>query len=148
MLENFQRRNRDFMRAVRHIAVKPSSRGKSISEIVAIAAASPAPGYYVSVNYMIDRLGRERLRHKPRKESSYRRKMWEEIDRKVRQMRARGMTRTEAVCRLLTECQASSFFMSPSTARSLYFNILKNDRYINRQRRHARACNVGPERGA
>ncbi|MDE6415775.1 MAG: hypothetical protein K2K68_01960 [Duncaniella sp.] len=121
MLELVDRRNRDFARRCKEI-MELNHAPESLSSLAAKAAASAAPCYYVSYDMAV-RTVREYRRGELGTISPLRRSMWEEISRKVASFEARGYGYHRAVETVLRTATASSFFISPVTARHIAAKI-------------------------
>ncbi len=93
-----------------------------VTALATMAAESAAPCYYVSYDMAV-RTVRELRRGQLATLSPLRRRMWEEIDRKVASFEARGMGYHRAVSAVLRTATASSFFISPVTARHIASGI-------------------------
>ncbi len=121
MLELIDRRNRDFARRCKEI-MEQNHAPLSLTALATMAAESAAPCYYVSYDMAV-RTVRELRRGQLATLSPLRRRMWEEIDRKVASFEARGMGYHRAVSAVLRTATASSFFISPVTARHIASGI-------------------------
>ncbi|MDE6484759.1 MAG: hypothetical protein K2L14_05150 [Duncaniella sp.] len=121
MLELIERRNRDFSRRCKEI-MELNHAPESLSALASRAAASEAPCYYVSYDMAV-RTVREYRRGELATISPLRRAMWAEISRKVDSFEARGYGYHRAVEAVLRTATASSFFISPVTARHIAAKI-------------------------
>ncbi len=121
MLELITRRNRDFAQRCKEIMAL-NHAPESLTSLAARAASSAAPCYYVSYDMAV-RTVRELRRGELTTISPLRRAMWEEISRKVASFEARGYGYHRAVEAVLRTATASSFFISPVTARHIAAEI-------------------------
>lgn len=138
MLEYKEKRNRDFLAAVNALLRDPRTLDKTLREVVETAAASPAPSYYISYPYAFRWLNRNSTRELRPGLSRERWKMWRELREKTeKEMAVKGCPRDQALARVLCDSQASSFFISPQTAWSLY-NQLMSGRTSYTYRPHLR----------
>lgn len=128
MLKDVNRRDRDFMRAMRREAVRSSGRGRplTVREAVKRVAASPAPSFYLSTEYA----WRVLCRPPRRIRRSRRAAMWEALrERFEAEVLAHpGEDPYSVLDRLLREQQAPGFFISEATAMSLYFKLINHGR--------------------
>lgn len=135
MLTLIEKRNRDFIDASRKVIAAMKANGErhlmTFTEIAIRTAAYPAPCYYVSHEYALRvlrvmRHGRLTFRRDRRRE------MFEELDRKVRQLQDKtGMSLNYALWNVLEHSSASSFFINPSTAVRL-MQYVQNPKYKKR----------------
>lgn len=124
MLEYFERRNRDFIKTVNRLLRDPRHKRRSLRQIVGMAAASPAPDYYVTYSHVVDHIG-EWMEQRGGRDGDMRRLMHREICERVARVVARtGCRRCDAVARVLAEGRASCFFVKASTAWVLYHDIM------------------------
>lgn len=130
MLEEKKRRDRDFLEVCeRLIAELPAGEPLKLYELAARAAASPAPGYYCTIIYAERQIRKLRRQHRiGRRSRMGRQSMWDEINEKVTRIQERrpSMSLQMAVCQVISDEPASQFFISPSTARNLVYNLLRN----------------------
>lgn len=136
MMNDVNRRDRDFLRAVRREAVRGSREGRpmTVRQAVSLAVASPAPSYYLSTEYAWRKLRYQReLRsvRRPRRAG-----MWEELrQRYERELAARPGEDPYAVLdELLNRGEAPRFFISEARGVSLYFKLLTNVRNGNKSK--------------
>lgn len=130
MLNNVNRRDRDFLRAVRREAGRRGADGRplTVREAVRRAVASPAPSYYVSTDYawrMVRDDGAPKRLRRSRKSQ-----MWEELRARYESELARNPGKDPYIVldQLLKSGNAPRFFIAESSALSLYFKILTNQR--------------------
>lgn len=133
MGEYIEQRNRDFMRAFRDEMKAMYNRGESVNveKVIEQVAKKEAPGYYVSYRYarravgdLIERGVIRKYKGGLRRHS--RRDMMIEIGRKCQlRMEQKGINLGRALVDVLVEEKASSFFMTKSYARQLYYKIEK-----------------------
>ena len=121
MLEQIERRNRDFARRCKEI-MELNHAPETLTSLATRAAESEAPCYYVSYDMAV-RTVREYRRGELATISPLRRAMWEEISRKVAAFEQRGYGYHRAVETVLRTATASSFFVSPVTARHIAAKI-------------------------
>lgn len=125
MLEYLNQRNRDFIEAVNRVLRDGRHLKKSLRECVELAAESPAPEYYVTYSHVMARLPGRGSGRLPVSGKTRRSAMWREIIGRADEICERtGCRRTEAVARVLADGNASSFFLTPSTAWVLYHEIM------------------------
>ena len=133
MLNDVNRRDRDFLRAVRREAARSYGEGRplTVRQAVRRAVASPAPSYYVTTEYAWRRLrecGSSRRLRRSRREA-----MWEELGRRIEAELSRrpGEDPYAVLDELLRSGGAPGFFISESRGVSLYFKLLTNGRNGN-----------------
>ena len=130
-----QIRDRHFMQQCRNLMADRSLHFDTMAEVTAMAASMPAPMYYVSYAYALKRLHEFMLTGTLRVNSAHGGAMWCEIlDRTAIKAATTLLSPEEALARVLQE-PASSYFISPSTAKRLYFRI--KSREAARRRREA-----------
>ncbi|MBR6746058.1 MAG: hypothetical protein IKL83_01605 [Muribaculaceae bacterium] len=139
MGEYTEQRNRDFMRAFRDEMKAMYNRGESVNveKVIERVASREAPGYYVSYRYarraVGDLIGRGVIANYSgglRRHS--RRDMMIEIGQKCRlRMEQKGINLGRALVDVLVEEKASSFFMTKSYARQLYYKMEKEKKRSN-----------------
>lgn len=115
MLDLVNLRNRHFKEACRRVMAQ-SDRPLTTAEIAARAASQPAPCYYCTYEYALRCI--RVLRHgRLHVKEGRRARMWREIDGKTRLVQERhGISLPAALMRVLAECTASEFFISPQRA--------------------------------
>ncbi len=129
-----RQRHRDFLAACRRV-VASQPKGTvplTVSEVARLASQSPAPSYYVSFDYAM------RMFHRIKRQGSSgvegpMDKCWQEIADRVTAMveQSHGkLNFRQAMARVLARGSASSFFLSPATARRLYHHALRQRRPI------------------
>lgn len=124
MMEYSTGRNRDFLAAVNNLLNSPTGCRLTLRQAVEQAAASPAPHYYVTFDHAVKCLNRLGRGLTPGAKTS-RRMMWIELRLKVQHLcDTFGYTRHNAIAHVLRESRASSFFLTPSSAWSLYHAIM------------------------
>ncbi len=125
MLEYIQRRNRDFLATVNRLLRDPANSRFTLRQIVEKAASMPAPEYYITFSHIIDNMPGRESRRLPVTPRTRKAQMWSEILGRADAIVARtGCTRQNAVARVLEAGNASSFFISPSSAWVLYHGIM------------------------
>ncbi|MCM1137771.1 MAG: hypothetical protein NC221_03550 [Duncaniella sp.] len=122
MLSLIETRNRHFMNACSEI-IKNTHSPLKLREVALQAAMSPAPHYYCTFEYALRML--RVLRHNRLKLRNDRRlALWKELLGKVEGlMERRGYKLTDALSHVLCSCSASQFFISPSTAYRLAYEV-------------------------
>ena len=126
MMEMKKERDRDFIKAVEREMRNPHLRGRGMREIVKAAANGPAPSYYLTYDRVMKMLPGRESEAIPVGARSARGAMWREIHRRVlRRMRRSGVRRSDAVSMVLAEGNASSFFLTESSAWVLYHRLLR-----------------------
>ena len=139
-------RNHDFMRECHRQREKAFDEGRKLltNEIIAHAINSTAPAYYVDHGYAlryVSLYNRNKLKIKNKKGTRY--EMLQELSEKCQQLMAKqpGLSLNHALARVLTEGNASRYFITFHTARRLYFEIgrqihrrSKRDRTESRRR--------------
>lgn len=133
MGEYTEQRNRDFMRAFRDEMKAMYNRGESVNveKVIERVASREAPGYYVSYRYarravgdLIERGVIRKYKGGIRRHS--RRDMMIEIGQKCQlRMAQKGINLGRALVDVLVEEKASSFFMTKTYARQLYYKMEK-----------------------
>ncbi|MDE6125741.1 MAG: hypothetical protein K2G30_02170 [Muribaculaceae bacterium] len=134
MLNESDRRNRDFLRAVRREAARSCGEGRplTVREAVSLAVASPAPSYYVTTDYAWRVL---RGADTPRRLRRGRREaMWEALRKRYEAelSRREGEDPYAVLDDLLRHGGAPGFFISEARGVSLYFKLLTNRRNGNK----------------
>ncbi len=115
----------DFFQTCQKVAKRNADRRLSVKELTRLAAASPAPSYYLTLDYAINQLRRIRLSGVYPFPDSARGQKWIELDERVRRIeRRRNIPFTKAVEKVLTDGKASSFFLSPTSAMRIYYRHL------------------------
>lgn len=130
MLNDVNRRDRDFLRAVRREAAGSRVQGRpmTVCQAVRRAVSSPAPSYYVTTDYAWRVLrggGAPRRRGRPARAA-----MWEDLRRRFEEeLSLRPAADAYAVLdELLSRGGAPRFFISESRGVSLYFKLLTKRR--------------------
>lgn len=136
MGEYTEKRNRDFMQAFRHEMQEMWNRGEDVNveKVIERVAESEAPGYYVSYRYarravgdLIERGVIRKYQGKLRSHSRH--DMMIEIGRKCQErMERQGVNLGRALVDVLVTEKASSFFMTKTYARQLYYRMGKKRR--------------------
>lgn len=110
-------RRKDFLRACATAAAEPlHQRPTSVEAIVHRTVNAPAPAYYVEFDTARKVLYTYFSRGILPASSPHRKAMWLELADRVDKYRQRGWNLTDALTRVLSEGNASSFFMAESTA--------------------------------
>lgn len=127
-----RRRHKDFLAACRRIVASQPKGAQPlmVGDVARLAAQSPAPCYYVSFDYAL-RMYNRILRQGTSGVLGPMGRCWQEIADKVRGMVDRSEGRLsvkQAMARVLAGESASSFFLSPPTARRLYHHALRQRR--------------------
>ena len=118
-------RDRDFLRRCMALSRHVSTKGLSCREVAPKAAASPAPGYYISYDYALRIVGGGKSAEI---RGSMPRQRNEEIRRRVREItRKRGTSKGRALTMVL-ESGASRFFISPKRAERMFYEYLNYKR--------------------
>lgn len=149
MLNDVNRRDRDFLRAVRRETARSLASGVELTtrEAVGRALTSPAPSFYLTTEYAWRVL---RGQGEPRRlRRSSREAMWEALRERYREALGRhpGEDPYAVLDRLLREEQAPGFFISEARALSLYFKLLTTNRNGNQSElRHDNGRNDGRRR--
>jgi len=111
-----------FMESCRKV-IQGHSGKLNAAEIARLGAAAPAPGYYLDFGYALRRLRMMNTgKYIPRRGTAAAR--WQELRNRVNDLcRRHGITDSDALMRVLAEGNASSFFLTPSSALRLYRHI-------------------------
>ncbi len=130
-MEYVDLRNRDFMREVARQKKRLVSEGRrpTVDDLIRAAVKASAPGYYLSYDYALKRVGRH-LRNEPNSRSR-RRMMIEELAVKCCELRRRHpkLSLGNALARLLNDEPASSFFLSFAQGRKIYYRMLRSEHH-------------------
>jgi len=128
-MENFQKRNEDFFKVVCRIQREGAAGRRTMSMPFAVKKAlqEPAPSFYLTREHVWKQL-HERRRRKPPHEKPHRSRMWDEIEKALRQrMRnAPGEDPWIALDHVLTHHHPSGFFISEEYARKLVYRMVRN----------------------
>ncbi len=122
------RRNADFISLCNNLTLKSVFSYPLIStdDVIEAATRHEAPRYYVDLDnahQVLNRMLGSRISFSPDPSDSLRMRMWKEILAKL--IRIRGVNGNKVIrsrlAYLLAVARASSFFISPSYARNLYY---------------------------
>lgn len=148
MLHDYERRNADFLAAVRATARRELQAGHRLESrrLVRQTLASPAPAYYVSADYVIRRLNRLRSGRETCR-NPLRQAMLDEIGRKYDRLRAEnpGADRLTLLDDMLGHGGpgASRFFIGEEYALRLYTGSARRAADRPRHRRRPRSRHGG-----
>lgn len=120
MRNRLSARDRDFLAACRRYIARSPRSDLSICEVTAAVAAEPAPSYYLTYEYALRIVNERNLAPGASTAAAVirrRRELLERFDAYMAQHP--GADRRDAIVAIL-ESRASSYFISPETARRIY----------------------------
>lgn len=116
-------RDRDFMRECRRVIATSADPHLTVDKVTAEAASRRAPSYYVEYPYAIRKLNAIAARRHKLDGKQCNGRWIEILERAGALMRRHGITRNDAVARVLREGNASSYFLAPASATRLYLRL-------------------------
>lgn len=126
------RRDRHFLECCRRI-LRDTREPLTAPQVAVMAAASPAPEFYVGYDWALRNIRLYRKGACCGKEGGNSRKMFAELSRRVDRLLSRShMSERRALARVLADGNAPCFYLTPGSATVLYCRLLA-------ERRHERA---------